>query len=119
MRTSLLALVLSAVLGACVSHSTVTDFHGVNGMRGVPVEYQTTSSWALHGLFIFPLWGNATKKATIEAFTEEAASRGGSRTRITQTGGLTYWFIFPPISFFIHPVNTTVEGDVEPDPVPR
>ena len=25
----------------------------------------------------------------------------------------TYWYILPPISFFIHPVRTTVEGDLE------
>ena len=39
--------------------------------------------------------------------------RGAGRTRITQTSSFTYWFILPPISFFVYPVNTTVEGTIE------
>ncbi|MEL6432084.1 MAG: hypothetical protein AAFU73_21910 [Planctomycetota bacterium] len=102
-------------LSSCTLHSVATDFNGVDGVRGVPVEYQTTSTWALNGLFVFPLIGNASKATVIDEFTKEAAARGASRQRIVQTSSLTYWFIFPPLSFFIHPVNTTVEGDVESD----
>ncbi len=100
-------------LSSCVSHSVASEFHGVAGVRGVPVEYQTTTAWALHGLFVFPLTGDARKATVIDAFTEEAAARGASRQRIAQTSSFTYWFILPPISFFIHPVTTTVEGDIE------
>jgi len=106
-------------LPACVSHTRATEFHGVNGMRGVPVEYQTTSSWALNGLFVFSLVGDASKERTIDAFTQEAAARGSQRVRITQTSSTTYWFILPPISFLIHPVHTTVEGDVETEALPE
>lgn len=109
------ATALLALAPACVTHSVATEFHGVAGIRGVPVEYQTTTSYAIHGLFIFPLLGDARKASVIDAFAEEAAGRGGSRQRIAQTGGLTFWFILPPISFFVHPVVTTVEGDVELD----
>ncbi len=108
------ALLLSAAMApSCTFHSHATEMNGVTGMRGVPVEYQTTTSWALHGLFVFPLIGNGAKDKVIDEFTQEAAARGASRTRITQTGGLTYWFLLPPLSFFIHPVQTTVEGDIE------
>lgn len=109
------ALPLAAIglLPSCTFHSHATEMNGVNGMRGVPVEYQTTTSWALHGLFVLPLLGNGAKDKVIDEFTKEAAARGAARTRITQTGGLTYWFILPPLSFFIHPVQTTVEGDIE------
>lgn len=101
------------LMTSCVSHSVATEFHGVAGIRGVPIEYQTTTAWALHGLFVFPLIGDARKASVIDAFTEEAAGRGASRQRISQTSSFTYWFIFPPLSFFIHPVTSTVEGDVE------
>ncbi len=104
---------LVALTSACVSHSTATEFHGVAGVRGVPIEYQTTTSYAIHGLFVFPLIGDARKSSVVDAFAEEAAARGASRQRIAQTSSFTYWFILPPISFFIQPVVTTVEGDVE------
>jgi len=114
-RTPLRALAAAAALSlsACTFHSVQTDMNGVDGIRGVPVEYQTTSTWALHGLWLFPLTGDARKNTVIDEFTEEAAARGASRQRIVQTSSFTYWFILPPISFFVHPVNTTVEGDVE------
>ena len=115
LRRPLLGALAAALplFASCVSHSVATEFHGVAGIRGVPVEYQTTTAWALHGLFIFPLLGDARKASVIDAFTEEAAAKGASRTRITQTSSFTYWFILPPLSFFIHPVSATIEGDIE------
>ena len=98
---------------SCATHSQVENFHGVTGIRGEPIEYQTTTSYALHGLFVFPLLGDGGKTSTVESFMEEAGDRGATRARITQTSSFTYWFILPPISFFIHPVVTSVEGDIE------
>ncbi len=110
---TLLALSLLAILPACVSHSHITKFNGVDGIRGEPVEYQTTTSYAFHFAFIFGLFGDASKENTIDQFTQEASARGATRVRITQTSSSTYWYIFPPISFFFHPVQQTVEGEVE------
>ena len=104
---------LSLLLCSCVTHSHVDEFSGVRGIRGEPVEYQTTTSYAIHALFIFDLWGDASKSTTLEAFGEEAAQRGATRFRVAQTSSSTYWYIFPPFSFFVHPVVTSVEGDVE------
>jgi hypothetical protein len=112
-----LALLLP-LLPACVMHSHATEFNGVDGVRGVPVEYQTTTSYELRGLFTFSLWGNAKKADVISQFTAEAAARGATRTRIVQTSSLTWWFILPPLSFLIHPVVTTIEGDVETQALP-
>ena len=109
-------LLLLALLSGCTSHSQVTDFHGVDGIRGVPIEYQMTTTWALHGLFVIPLIGDASTGPVVEAFTEEAAARGSERVRIVGTSSSVYWWVFPPISFFVHPVSTTVEGDVEVAP---
>ena len=110
---ALLPLLLAAGLSSCITQSHATEFNGTSGIRGVPVEYQTTTSYSLRGLFIFELSGNSSKARTIDAFTEEAAARGATRVRITQTSNTIYWFILPPLSFFIHPSVTTVEGDVE------
>ena len=111
MHRSLFALCL--LMTGCTLHSRADEMHGVMGIRGEPVEYQITTNVALNGLFVFDLIGDASKTATVDLFMEEANNRGASRARITQTDSFTYWFIFPPISFFIHPVVTTVEGDVE------
>ena len=112
-RRTASAAVLAALAPACVSHSSATEFHGVAGVRGVPIEYQTTTSYAIHGLFVFPLLGDGSKASVVDAFAKEAAARGASRTRIAQTNSLTYWFLLPPLTFFVHPVVTSVEGDIE------
>ncbi|MEM7515692.1 MAG: hypothetical protein AAF368_02040 [Planctomycetota bacterium] len=113
LRSSALLLALAGATTSCVSHTHATEFNGVDGIRGEAVEYQSTTSIALHGLFVFPLWGNGKMPKVVDEFTAEAGERGGSRVRIANTSSLTYWFVFPPLSFFIHPVVTTVEGDVE------
>ncbi len=110
---SLFVLFLLAFLPACVSHSHITKFNGVNGIRGEPIEYQTTTSYAFHFAFIFGLLGDASKEGTIDEFTKEASARGATRMRVTQTSSSTYWYVFPPLSFFFHPVQRTVEGEVE------
>ena len=114
MKRILAALALSLLPSSCATlHGHVTEYHGVMGIRGVPVQYQTTTRYALHLLFIIPLSGDASTSATIESFHEEAAARGAERSRIVQTSSSTYWYIFPPFSFFVHPVSTTVEGEIE------
>ncbi len=106
-------LIASGLFSSCITHSHASDFNGVNGLRGEPIEYQTTDNWSLNFLGIFAMVGESGKEKAIDAFTKEASSRGGTRMRVTQTSSSIYWWIFPPISFFIHPVVHTVEGDVE------
>lgn len=117
--STLLGLALVSILPACVLHSHATEFHGVEGLRGVPIEYQTTTTYGISALWIFPLYGDTSKANTISEFSREAAARGSERIRITQTSSTTYWYVFLPISLFIHPVSTTVEGDIETDALPE
>lgn len=109
----LLALVGVAPFVGCVTHTHCTDLSGVPGLRGEPVEYQTTTSYALHGLFVFPLLGDGTLETTMTEFTKEASGRGGKRVDVAETSKLTLWFILPPLSFFLHPVITEVGGSIE------
>ena len=116
---SLSLLASMALLSACTTHTHVTKFNGVNGLRGEPIEYQKTSKWSLNFLFLFGVVGDSSLESTVDAFTREASARSGNRVRISQTSSTTYWYIFPPLSFFFHPVVFTVEGDVEGGAVPE
>jgi len=113
----MIRLLLSAVLlfttSSCVLHGRATDFSGVAGIRGEPVEYQTTTSYSLAFVFVWHAFGDATLQNTVKEFSAEASERGAQRVRITNTSSSTYWWVFPPISFFVHPVVTTVQGDIE------
>lgn len=110
---ALLAVTAALPFLGCVTHTHCSDLSGVPGLRGEPVEYQTTTSYALHGLFLFPLLGDGTLESTMGEFTKEASGHGGKRVDIAETSKLTLWFILPPISFFVHPVITEVGGSIE------
>lgn len=106
-------LLATLLLGSCVSHSHSTKFNGVGGLRGEPIEYQESTTWALHLVFLFPILGDAGKEHTIDEFTKEASARGGKRVRIVQTEKTYYWYAYFPLSLLFVPVATSVEGDVE------
>lgn len=112
LRTLALGLLLALTAG-CITHSRATDTSGVTDIRGEPFEYQMTSSYSLRFLFLFDLFGTGSTPDVVEEFAAEAQRRGSTRMRITQTSSTTYWYVFPPLSFFIHPVVTSVEGDAE------
>ena len=101
------------LLPSCVLHTHATDHSGIPGVRGEPVEYQVTTSYALHLLFVFGLLGDASTETTVTEFTAEASARGATRSDIQQVSSSTLWYIFPPISFFVHPVVTEVQGSIE------
>jgi hypothetical protein len=107
------ALLALASLGGCTTHSHCTAWSGVLDIRGVPAEYQQTTSYAIHGLFVFPLLGDASIEKGVREFTAEASARNAKRINIEQTDKSYYWWVFPPISFFIQPVVMEVSGVVE------
>lgn len=110
---SLAALVLAAAAAGCTLHSHGVDFNGVDGIRGQPIEYQETSTYSLGALWIFDLLGDTSIENGVGEFTDEAASRGATRTQITYSTKSVYWWVLPPISFFIHPMGRFVQGEVE------
>ena len=113
MKQLLLAIALLTTAGCTTTHTHSVDYNGVAGLRGEPVEYQSTTRYALHFLFIFGILGDAGQSATVDAFTKEASSRGAKRINLKQTTTSTYWYILPPLSFIIHPVSRTIYGEVE------
>ena len=107
------AIFSALFLSGCSFHTHANRLNGIPGANGEPVEYQQTSTWALHGLWIFPLIEDATLENVVHEFSLEARKRGATRINIEETSSFTYWFVFPPFSFLVHPVNTTVGGNVE------
>lgn len=103
----------SLLLSGCSFHTHANKLNGVTGINGEPVEYQQTSTWALHALWKYPLAGDASIENSVSEFSLEARKRGATRINIEETSSFTYWFVYPPFSFLIHPVNTTIGGNVE------
>ncbi|MFT7663946.1 MAG: hypothetical protein ACI87A_002174 [Planctomycetota bacterium] len=98
---------------SCVTHSHAVDLNRIPGPRGEAVEFQSTTSYSFNFLFAFAMWGDASREQAVADLTKEAKSRGATLVDLQSTSSSTYWYILPPLSFFFHPVATTLEGTVE------
>ena len=84
LRTTLATLGLALLASCTTTHTHSVAYNGVPGIRGEPVEFQSTTRYALHLLFIFGVLGDASQDATVDAFTKEASGRGASALGIRQ-----------------------------------
>lgn len=100
-------------LGACNTTATSKKFNGTTTPDGGARVYQLTTNYAIHlGFGYYPVAGNASVEASVDAFTKDARKNGGTKTAITNMDLDTLWYIFPPFSFVITPVITDTYGYV-------
>ena len=50
----------------------------------------------------------------IDELTEEISEEDGDKVRIIQSSSENYWYGFPPVTWILTPVITTVAADYEP-----
>jgi hypothetical protein len=102
--------------GGCTFVSKATDFNGVPGSSGQPIEYYSATRVGLHFLFVFPLIGDISVEKTIVDLTAKVKEDGGKNVRIVQSSGSVLWYVFLPLSIFVHPVTASVSAEVEVGP---
>lgn len=116
MKQLLFPCILTVIL-LFASCSTTTLSRRYNGIRGqqeaVPIGMQKTSRMGFY-LFVkvYPVYFDAGLDATIDEFTKKARQNRGRKVVIVQTDETYWWAIFPPVSFFITPVTTSVYSEV-------
>lgn len=108
----LVAVVAVCCMTGCSFTSTAKDFNGLTFPEGTAKAHISTGNIAVHILFSKPIWGDATLNGVVSDCTKAAKTEGASRIRIVQSDVTTFWWIFPPISFVIHPVWASTAADV-------
>jgi hypothetical protein len=111
-RSALCAVTLASATG-CTFISKATEFNGLPGPNGRPVEYVSATTVGVNLLFIVPLVGDASVPNTIHELTAKAKDDGATKVRIVQSGTSYLWYVLLPFSIFIHPVVTSVSADAE------
>ena len=114
MRIRLLAVLLISALSGCGFHSTATHWHERVGPNGRPVYVKSTSNVGVNAFIILRLFGATNIDRMIGKVTEEIAAEGGDNVRIIQSSSENYWYGFPPFTWILTPVITTVAADYEP-----
>jgi len=106
---------LSFLMSGCAFHSTAKDWNGLMGVDGQPAYYEETSKVAFKFLIMIPFLGNVGIDGMMKSLTADIAAKKGNNVRIVQGSSENYWYGFPPVTWVITPVITTVAAEYTPD----
>jgi hypothetical protein len=104
------------VFQACAFHSTAKQWNGRTGADGEPVYYTATTKVGLNFLIAFTFLGDTGIDGMVDDMTANIQEEGGDHVRIVQGSSENYWYGFPPITWILTPVISTVSADYRPDP---
>ena len=107
-------LVTFALTSGCTMTSTSKQWNGRVGPNGKPVYVKSHTNIGLNiGIFV-PVLGSTTLPKEINTLTKEIATEEGNVVRMIQTTSDNYWYGWPPFTWALTPVITTVTADYEP-----
>ena len=117
LRQALFIMVLCvlSVLSSCAFHSTAKNWNGLTGSNGKPTYYKITTKVAFKLAVAIPLIGNIGIDGMVDDLTEEIAEVKGDNVRIVQGSTENYWYGFPPFTWILTPVISTVAAEYTPD----
>ena len=113
MKKSALVLTLGLIImiaNGC-AFTKVADYNNLapyGGKKAVQV-HQTNIDLTL--LFKNPLIGDASLQTTLDQAADAAKAAGATELRTFQAKSTTLWYVFPPVSFVVHPKITTIGAD--------
>lgn len=109
-------LVAVAFATGCTLPSTSTRWNGLVGPHGKPVYVKSHTNIGLNLAIFVPFLGSTTLSKQIDELTQEIADENGDVVRMIESAKENYWYGFPPFTWIVTPVITTVTADYQPDP---
>lgn len=116
-RSSLPLLLAGATLlplCGCTFSSTANQWHGRVGPDGKPVYVKTHTNVGINLGIIIPFLGATSLPKQIDELTGEIAEEDGNKVRMVESTSENYWYGFPPFTWIVTPVITSVAADYEP-----
>lgn len=117
MRRSSTAIVLlaSALSSGCVFSSKAKDWNNLSGLDRQPTTYMNTTKIGLNLLVFVPFMGDMGISGLVRDLTADIKDEGGNEVRIVQGGSENYWYGWPPFTWIVTPVISTVEAEYTPN----
>lgn len=115
-RAVLPLAVLALVGGGCAFSTTAKDWNGLKGVDGQPTYYMTTTKVGINLLIAVPFIGNMGISGLTRDLTERVKTQGGNDVRIVQGTSESYFYGWPPFTWIVTPVVSTVSAEYKPDP---
>ena len=111
----LLLFTLVLVLSGCAFHSTAMDWNGLKGGDGKPTYFKNTTKVGFNLLVVIPFLGDMSIDGLVDDLTGEIAGENGDYVRIVQGNSENYWYGFPPFTWIITPIVSTVAAEYRPN----
>lgn len=114
MKLFTLTLPLTLLAAGCAFHSTATQWNGRVGPDGEPVFVKSSTNVGLNFLILVKIIGGTGTSGMIDAVTREIADESGDHVRMVESSTENYWYGFPPFTWILTPVITTVTAEYRP-----
>lgn len=108
------AVVAIAILSGCGTTNVNMNYKGLDTVNGKSIAHVNTTVTACHLLGIWPIMYDASYTNTFNEFTKEAKRLNGNKVNVVESVTEKRWSVFPPFTWILTPVETTVAGDVYP-----
>ena len=106
----------SFTLAGCAFRSTARDWNGLKGLDDKPTYYTSTTKVGLNLLIAVPFIGDMGISGLTKDLTADIKKENGNDVRIVQGTTESYFYGWPPFTWIVTPVISTVSAEYTPDP---
>lgn len=115
-RFALAGMLLLVGASGCAFHQTAKNWSGLNGMDDKPTYYRTATKVGLNLLIVVPFLGDMGISGLTRELTKSIREDGGNEVRIVQGDTEAYFYGWPPFTWVLTPVVSTVAAEYRPSP---
>jgi hypothetical protein len=112
----LITIALALGASGCAFTTTARDWNGLHGVEGKPRYYASATKVGVKLLSVIPFLGDMGISGLTEHLTGDIREEGGNEVRIVQGTEESYFYGFPPFTWVVTPVISTVAMEYTPDP---
>jgi hypothetical protein len=102
------------LVSSCSFSSKATDWSQRVGLDKKPTTYINTTKIGLNLLVFVPFMGDMGISGMVRDMTAKVEEEKGDEVRITQGDSENYWYGWPPITWIVTPVISTVAAEYYP-----
>ena len=111
---TILFVAAASFAAGCSLHSTATHWNNRVGPDGKPVFIQSSTNIGFNVGIAIPFLGNITLDTMMDEASAAIAKEDGDHLRTIESSSENYWYGFPPFTWIITPVLTTVSVEYQP-----
>ena len=116
LRVVLALVAFGCTACGCAFSTTAKNWNGLNGPDAKPTYYMTTTKVGLNLLIAIPFIGDMGIAGLTYDLTKYVKDQGGNDVRIVQGTSESYFYGWPPFTWVVTPVVSTVSAQYEPNP---